>query len=220
MKKILLFSLFVLLAGCGLQYDGDERFLITGRLVNQDNAPLSNNKVELFVYGGNSNNDNDLISFDETDENGVFKMVFPRPINADEIELICNKNTSIYQEKSFLNIKNTNFTDFKFNLNTIKLFKREDISKLEITLNQVNSSKVIKQFKLIGNLARTEVYVNPLDQTDQYPYFESFYSEEVMKNQTIIAEYVVYDYATNQAQTLQQNIVVGSNNTTQFSINY
>ncbi|MCG2612047.1 DUF4198 domain-containing protein [Flavobacterium sp. SM15] len=220
MKKILFFSLCILLTGCGLQYDGDERFLITGRLVDQDNVPLSNSKVELFVYGGYSNDDHDLISFDETDENGVFKMVFPRPINAYEIELICNRDTSIYQDKSFLNIKNTNFTDFKFNLNTIKLFKKEDISKLEITLNQVNSNKVIKQFKLIGNLARTEVYVNPLDQTDPYPYVESFYSEEVMKNQTIIAEYALYDYTTNQTQTLQQSIIVGSNNVTQFSINY
>lgn len=217
MKKILLISFLTLLTSCGIQYDGDERFLITGKLINEDNVPIANHKVEVMVREGFTN-DNDLICYTETNEDGIFEMVFPRPVNADAIDLICGAEHPVYHSKKFINIKNTNFSDFKFNVNSVILFKKEDISKLEIILNQVNPDKVIKQFKLIGNLPKTEVDVNPIQNDDSYYY--SYYVEDVIKNQTIIAEYIVFDSATNQSQTLQQQIVINADNITQFTIDY
>ncbi|CAM3690081.1 hypothetical protein FSS13T_13940 [Flavobacterium saliperosum S13] len=224
-KAFLLFVLFSLL-GCTLQYEGEERLVVTGKLIDKYNNPIQSNNVEVWIHmneqqGGiyPSGGDQDLISFTQTDANGNFRMLFPKPINEDEIELKFYDKDNIYQNKSYINIKKSNFIDYTFTANTITLYKKEDITLLKVILNNVNPANQIERISLIGQTAESLFWVNPLENNENFYYYDSYF-HEVAKNQTLIMEYDVKDFATQQITTLQQTINIGTDNETEFTLDY
>lgn len=226
MKKIVLLLILFSLLGCTLQYEGEERLVVTGKLIDKHNNPIQNNHVEVWIHmngqqGGMypSGGDRDLISFTQTDANGNFKMLFPKPINEDEIELKFYDKNNIYQSKSYINIKKSNFIDYTFTPNTVTLYKKEDITLLKVILNNVNPSKQIKRIDLIGQTAESLLWVNPLEDNANFYYYDSYF-REVAKNQTLILEYDVKDFATQQITTLQETINIGTDNETEFTLDY
>lgn len=225
MKKYCLF-LILFLVSCQIEYTGDERLVIKGILVDENNQPLANCTVQTWVYkdGGTIPfvlyipDEKNLISYTTTDENGNYEMVFPKPSNETSmaITILPQKNN---QEKYFCNIQKNNFSDYTLNLNSTKIYKNSSISNLIINLNKMeNSSNEIQYIKLIGIFPEQYVYLNPLEVFDEY--FRYDYTRSVVKNQSLLVQYEIFNWKTGILSTIEETIIIDESDTINHTFNY
>ena len=82
MKRItLLIYLLFLVTSCEIQYDGETKIAVTGKIIDENGKPLSGKDIQIIVQGdgGLFSANSDLISFGESDQNGNFTLIFPTP---------------------------------------------------------------------------------------------------------------------------------------------
>lgn len=220
-----LFLLFFV--SCQIEYTGDERLVIKGNLIDENNKPLANCKVETCVYkeGGAIPfllyipEEKNLISYTTTDENGNYTMVFPKPSNESGmvVSVVSMENN---QEKYFWNIQKNNFVNYTLNLNSTKIYKKSSISNLVIKLNQIDdSSNEIQYIKLIGTFPEHYVFVNPLND-DIVNSFRYEYQESVIKNQSLTVRYEIFNYKTGILSTVEETILIDNRDTINHTFNY
>jgi hypothetical protein len=212
---VFLFLLFIL-SGCDIQYQGDTRLLVTGKVVDRDGSPISGmdviTKVSLGYGFGNSKDD---IGITSTNDQGVFTMLFPKPKGKVEytIHFLSTEN---FQDKRFVNIFYENFTEYAFRLGETTLHKNDDIVNLNFSFNQINPQNSITELNVIGMLADYRVWVNPGDEHENNIYYRH---HQVAKNQILVLEYIVHDFTNNQNTSHTETIEIGEQNVT-YTITY
>ncbi len=218
MKKIYFFCFALLLSGCTIQYDGSNRLLVSGKIIDKNGNPISNIEVITNVSNGSGwGNSNDDIGIDLTDSQGNFMMFFPKPKRDDlQYSIQFQGYDGIYQEKRFMNVLYEDFSNLEYNLDVIKLYKQEEIINLELYFASENYSKQIADIHLIGEISNNEVWVN-LPNEDNYYYPQNFY--QVVKNQVITVEYSVYNSSNNQTTYHTESIEIGEEDLS-YTINY
>ena len=224
MKKIVILLVFIL-SSCGIEYDGETKIVIKGKVVDSDNNPIENKEINLFVsresYGfpflfyvpSEENNIGKAI----TNSMGEYTIVIPKPSNNfSEIIVETNSDLNNLNRKQFRNIQNSNFINFELVLPTSVLYKNSDLATLNVNPNNVNPSNELRKVEFIGILPNEFVYFNPIENEQDYIDFNRL----VKKNQTIILRYTVFNYITNTSIIQDENIVINNSNQINYTLNY
>ena len=224
MKKLFLLLLVPLLFGCDIQYDGNTKLVVKGSVVDENNNPITNKVVNLYVsrtaftfpfilYIPSETN---YIGKATTDSNGNYVMVIPQPSNFSEIIVETNDESNQLNGKQFRNINLSNFTNFQFTAPTSKLYLKSNLANLTVNLNNINSSTELLKLEYIGNIPNEIELINPL--VEDYPNF--IQNINVAKNQTVILQYKTINHLTNVTATNQVNITIDNSNTVNYTLNY
>lgn len=208
MKKIIIvFCVLFCLTSCEIQYDGETKIVLTGKIIDENGNSLPNKDIEVIINGGSTLFTNsDLISFGKSNQDGNFTLIFPAPKNENEISISINNRfnqINEFQEKVFEANKN-NFKNYKLNLNEITLFKNESITNLKINLNKTSTNKQIEKIIVEGKMPNSWINLNPLPNNSGY--FETFYN--VIKNQNITLKYTIIDYSNSPSTSKDETVVI------------
>jgi hypothetical protein len=220
MKRILLaFCVIFTLSSCEIQYDGETKIVVTGKIVDENDIPLSEKDIEVTISGGGFiTPSSDLISFGKSDQNGNFTLIFPAPKDDYQIFISINdiiNQASEFQSKTYITTKN-NFENYKLDLNKITLFSQESITTLRLILNQTSTNKQLKDIKIEGKQPNSYVYLDPLQNNPDY--LVNFYG--VIKNQTIILKYTIIDYSNSATPTTHSISIPIVNDAVTYTITY
>lgn len=241
MKKIVIILAVFALNSCGLEYDGETKITIQGQLVDANNNPLSNVYVETFV-GANGDEgfiftsgsqEAAIISYTQTDANGNFRMTFPKPKYLENVELNINKNYNLIQNaqnslisnlqsKTYYELSDKDFINYKFDIGKQTLYNKDKITSLKVTfVNTTNNYYFENQtFEIIGLRPLENIYLQNNYQNILGYYYDSFEGIRIIKNQTIILKFNVRNITTHQVETLSETIVINSDDEINHTINY
>ncbi|MGQ2985186.1 hypothetical protein [Flavobacterium sp.] len=119
------------LSGCGIDYDGATKLVFEGRVTGADGQPLQGVKVSTQI---SNSTDMDIISYDFTDSNGRYLMIFPKPDERVDIEVIVNSSVdeNTLSRTGIFNIGLGQFEDFKIDFGTSALYETENSVTLHI----------------------------------------------------------------------------------------
>ena len=215
MKKILIacciLSTFI---SCDIHYDGETKLVVTGKLTDKNGVPIPETNVDILINGLGTYSNSDLISYGKTDINGIFTYIFPAPDSENEIDISINNYMLNYDTKNTTNEFQTkqiialpkNFKNYKLNLNTITLYRNDDITQLQIILNPITNKKQLLNLDIEGLIITNSFNLNPIVIPNYTPPIETYYS--VSKNQTLILKYKVVDYSSGTSITTENNISI------------
>lgn len=217
-----LLSLFLtLFFSCEINYDGDERLLVTGRILNENNLPIPNQDVEFWIYkGSGAGGDDDLISLTATDNNGQFLMLIPSPNNEDGFELKISDPDTIYQHKILHRILDKNFTNYEYNIGDIVLYQHHVITNAYITFNKTTVNTSLMDVKFKGDadylvwVNEPEIYYGDYEPTLAHDYYKN-----VPLNSTLTITYTVRDNSTETLSTHEATVTINNENL-EYIINY
>lgn len=220
MKRItLILCILFSLISCEIQYDGETKIVVTGKIVGENDIPLSEKDIEVTISGGGFiTPSSDLISFGKSDQNGNFTLIFPAPKDDYQIFISINdiiNQASEFQSKTYITTKN-NFENYKLDLNKITLFSQESITTLRLILNQTSTNKQLKDIKIEGKQPNSYVYLDPVQNNSDY--LVNFYG--VVKNQTIVLKYTVIDYSNSANPTNYSILIPINNDAVTYTITY
>jgi hypothetical protein len=220
MKKItLLICILFLVTSCEIQYDGETKIAVTGKLIDENGNPIAKKDIQIDVLDGPGLilPGSDLISFGKSDQNGNFTLIFPAPIEGNRISISINDIINQFDEYQSKNIiaKKINFENYKLNLDKITLYRKESITTLQLIPNKTSTNKQISNIKIEGKQPNSYIDLNPMQ--DNTNYFQPNYN--VLKNQTIIVKYTIIDYSTNSS-TVQSISIPIVNDAVIYTITY
>lgn len=220
MKRItLIICILFYLTSCEIQYDGETKIVVTGKIIDQNGIPLSEKDIEVTISGGGFIFPNsDLISYGKSDQNGNFILAFPAPKDDNQIFISINdiiNQTNEFQSKGIIAQKN-NFENYKLDLNNITLYKNESITTLKLILNQTSTNKRLKDIQIEGKQPNNYIYLNPLQNNSDY--LETYYT--VLKNQTIVLKYTIIDYSNSITPTTHSISIPINNDAVTYTITY
>ncbi|WP_310556599.1 hypothetical protein [Flavobacterium sp.] len=218
--RFLLSITLAIFYSCGIQYDGETKLEIVGKLIDKNGNPVPNEIINIYVLGddsiiyGGGGLYNELISFGVTNNKGEFQFLIPSPKVENNLSIEIGEK---YNPTKTILFKNSNFINYKLNLNAISVFKETDLVEFRINLNNTNLNKTIQDIKIVGIQNETIVNLNPKN-------IESYYNQvlfyNVLKNQTVILKYKLIDFANNGViQEFSENISILDNNE-EFTITY
>lgn len=202
-KTLLLFFCILICSSCTIQYDGETRIVVQGQLIDKNNKPLSNKKIEIQTYSGDTFVGSDLISYTDTDADGKFTLIFPAP-KGDGISIITSINDEYNEFQSkHINALKKNFSNYKLDLNKIVLYENNDITQLDLILNKTSTNKEITEAHIEGLQADIHLDLNADDLENRYlnTHFD------VIKNQNVKLSYTIVDYS-NTSQTAAKHEAV------------
>lgn len=218
----MLLFILPLLISCEIQYDGETKLVVKGVIVDENNQPISGKDVKLIVSRDNGYgylysipNEDNYIGKTTSKSDGSFVMVIPKPENFSQIIVETNSNDNLLNLKQFVNIKMSNFNYFELVLPQTKLYKKADLSLLNVIPNQVTPNYQLLKIEYVGDISNEYELINPLEYNDLYNTTVS-----VKKNQTIIIRYTVKDFVSNQILELEQNVIIGDTSETNYTLNY
>lgn len=208
MKRItLIICILFSLTSCEIQYDGETKIAVTGKIIDQNGNPIPNKNVDITIYSDDMYTPSDLISFGQSDQNGNFTLIFPAPKGEYDFSISINNlvnQTSEFQAKE-ISAKKNNFENYKLDLNDITLYKKESITTLKLILNKTSTNKQLTDIKIEGKQTSNYIDLNPNPLQTSPNYMDTFYY--VLKNQTIVLKYTIIDYS-NAATPTQHSISI------------
>ena len=221
MKQIaLIFCILFLATSCEIQYDGETKMVVTGKLIDLIGNSLPEKDIEITVEGGDLllSPADDLISYGKSDQNGNFTYIFPAPKGDNRIYISINdinNQPNEFQSKTYIAAEN-NFENYKLDLNKITLYKKESITTLRLILNQTSTKKHLTDIKIEGKQPNSFVYLDPLPNNSDY--LVDFY--DVIKNQTVVLKYTVIDYSNTPTPTTNSVSIPIANDEVTYTITY
>lgn len=224
MKKIFIVFILILFS-CEIEYDGGTKIVVKGKIVDNNNNPIVNKEVNLYISRDDayipflyySPSETNYIGKTITNSNGEYTIVIPKPTkNFTEIIVETNSNSNNLNRKQFRNIQNSNFINFELILPNSILFNKSDLANLSIEPNNVNPENELKKIELIGVLPNEIEYLNSLENEE---YFFNF-NRLVKKNQTIVLRYTVFNYSTNSTTIQDENIIIDGSNEINYTLNF
>jgi hypothetical protein len=225
MKKILII-LVLIVSSCTseIQYLGTEKVVIKGKLITENNVPIPNHKISVNIIkdAGSgwfaSDYENNLIAFGNTDSNGNYTFVFPKPSNFDDIEITTNEEDMTYNSQKISQFNMDNFLNFQFDAPTMKIFEKQNLTNLKITLNQQSLNTELRKIEYIGQVAEENIFVN---NAPEFQYYQNIQLDKlVKKNQTIIIRYTKVNYTTNTTTITDSNVIIDNSNLINYTLNY
>ncbi|MDQ6469617.1 hypothetical protein RB619_03095 [Flavobacterium sp. LHD-80] len=193
MKKILLLFITASLCyACEIQYDGETRIVVQGQLIDKNNNPVSNKKIEITTSTGGTFGTSDLISYANSGADGKFTLIFPAPKN-DSISIVTSINqyqNNELQSKTIYGLKK-NFSNYKLDLNQVVLYETKDITQLDILLNKTTNNKQVTDIQIEG--LQSNSYIDLNTKKDKYQVLNTHF--DVIKNQNINLSYKILDYS-------------------------
>jgi len=200
-----------LLTGCVDDYEWDTKMIVEGRVVDQNGNPQKDVDITTKIYYhsegialfGDWGPDSKIISFTKTDADGVFRMMFPRPKNEDDIVVLINTNddrdpiNSQLSSTIIYNIDQVNFNDHLVNLGEHTVFSVGALTTLNIETNDDPSlDGYITAIEVNGLLKQSVINYNfdAETQESQYYTFETF---NVAANQTVTVKYQIRTIENN-----------------------
>lgn len=224
MKHFIVPLLGLLLLSCEITYNGSERLVVNGTLLDENNQPIPDQDVEFWVYlgSGGLGSDADLINFTSTDNQGNFLMILPSPTNEEGFRLELSDPNNMYQSKKYLRILDTDFSNFKYYAGNIVLYKQDDVANLYVEFNQTSSNSSLIEVAFEGIIADWEIWVNPpeTENEDYEPYVPYYYYKNVRKNQTLTISYTVRDNTAGTTSTYESELVIENESSLEHTINY
>lgn len=222
MKRIsLLICILFFVSSCEIQYDGETKIAVTGKLIDENAIPLSEKDIQVTILsgGGLFSAASNLISYGKSDQNGDFFLIFPAPVNDNLISISINNiisQKSEFQFKEIIAGKN-NFENYKLDFDKITLYKNESITNLRLTLNRTSANKGIKDLMIEGKQPNNSIdLITRPQNNDQL--INTFYN--VVKNQIIVLKYTVIDYSNNGATAIQNISIPIANDAVNYTITY
>ncbi len=228
MKKIFII-LFLTLISCEneIKYNGSNKLVIKGSIVNENNLPLADHPITVnvikhgspgaIIFPGTPSQDN-LIAFANTDSNGNYLVVFPEPYNYDEIIITTNHDYNIYNPFQIQSLNVSNFSNYQFNAPITKLYNKSNLCKLNIELNQQSTNVELQKIEYIGEIIDEYLFINTTPEIDYYNNFPLH--QLVKKNQNIILRYTLFDYTTNTSSEIDVNISIDNSNQINYTLIY
>jgi len=217
MKKITLLLLLILTYSCGIQYDGEKRLIVEGQITDRDEKPLSGRIVEVIV---SDYDETDVISNSYTDANGNVLMIFPAPQNADYFSntriSIRIAGDEIWQGKYLYNMWESDFTNYKYKLNTT-LYKKEDIVQFNVIPNRV-SNKDLVDVRIEGIQSNESIDFHPIVNDVLYANIQQEF--KVIKNQQLVLHYTILNNDNTAPTSYNETINIGNDPINQYTITY
>lgn len=217
--------LLLVLVSCEIEYDGETKLLVKGIIIDDNNNPITNQDIKLFVSRASSSvpfvfylpSESNFIGKATTDSNGAYTMVIPKPqSNFSEILILINEEQNQYIQKQLRNIQIENFINYELNLGVKKIYNVSSLSLLTVTPNQINSNKELIRIEYIGEVANEIEYINPL--ATDYQYYEM--TKKVRKNQNLVIRYTLKNYSTNADEIIEETIIIDASPTINYTLNY
>lgn len=192
-KRLLLLTLIPFsLLSCHIEYDGETKLIIKGKLTDEFGLPLANQEIKVNAVSNTSGligPYSDLISYGLSDSNGNYLLGVPKPKSAQLYIDVNTNQLNGFQNKSYI-VNEDNFTNFNLNLNTT-LYKKDRITSLTITIKYQNpANTILKSLTIEGKQVQTfeNLIPEPLDPNYFFPTTDYL----VLKNQIITIKYEVY----------------------------
>ncbi|AWH86222.1 hypothetical protein HYN59_14375 [Flavobacterium album] len=173
MKKLLL-ALFVagMSAGCGIDYLGSTKIIFEGRVTNPAGEPLEGIKVSTNISNSETN---DEISYDFTDSNGNYRMIFPKAAEKVDIQLFINSdeaNTELSQTV-ISNISFDDVEDYTIDFGTESLYQSQGSVAFHIDIQ----NNLPRKLQVLGMIAykRIDYHFEGLPNDPGYGYPTDFF---------------------------------------------
>jgi len=214
----LIFCILFLITSCEIQYDGETKIAVTGKIIDENGNPIPGKNIDITIYSDYLYTPSDLISFGKSDQNGNFTLIFPSPKVDYKFSISINNlinQTSEFQAKEII-ANNNNFKNYKLDLDNITLHKNESITTLKLILNKTSTNKSVTDIKIEGKQTNSYIDLNPIQNNTNY--FETNYN--VIKNQIIVLKYTIIDYSNNGATTTNSVSIPISNVSVNYTITY
>ena len=220
MKRItIIICILFSLTSCEIQYDGETKIAVTGKIIDQNGNPIPNKNVDITIYSEDMYTPSDLISFGKSDQNGNFTLIFPAPKVDYKFSISINQinQTSEFQSKEII-AKKTNFENYKLDLNNITLYKNESITTLKLILNKTSTNKQLTDIKIEGEQTDNYIDLNPNTEQNNPDYLDTYYN--VIKNQTIVLKYTTIDHSNSSSPTVHSVSIPIVNDAVTYTITY
>ena len=70
MKRItLILCILFSLISCEIQYDGETKIVVTGKIIDQNGNPIPEKNIDITIYSDDMYTPSDLISYGKSDQN-------------------------------------------------------------------------------------------------------------------------------------------------------
>ncbi|MBF02834.1 MAG: hypothetical protein CMP76_06010 [Flavobacterium sp.] len=225
MKNILLVLLLYVTISCQIEYDGETKLVIKGTVLNENNTPLTNHEINVFVsknssfvpYIYYSPSEINNIGKAFTDTFGNFTIVIPKPErNFTEIIVEINDDSNSFNSTRIINIQNDNFNHYEMQLGVYKLFNKSNLCELIIIPNNINSENELLEISYQGEIADELVFYNLPEEYNFY--YDNI--KKVVKNQTILLNYTIKNHIENTLTNFQEEIQIDSSSQINYTLNY
>lgn len=210
MRKLLLFFVLTLLASCtGIQYDGEKRLVFQTTVTNGNGEPLPNSHVQITV------DNSSLISEGKTDAGGRITLIFPSPNEDIPFSLTIYNDDEAYLQKDILNVRKTDFENYKFVFENAHLLKADETASLHLTYSQTGFSTYVSKVSINGKYYMPVEFYNSSIQ-DYY-----IMPEEILikKNQVFQLKYTVTNTQTHVDTEHVVDLTIGTE-PLEYNINY
>lgn len=212
---------------CGIEYDGETKLVVKGKILLENNQPLVNHEVKLYVSreGGGaafiyySGGETNFIGVTNTNSEGEYLMVIPKPkLNYDEIIVEINDGEfNPYNKRQIRNIVSEDFIDFELNLENSFLYTASDLSRLFVTINQVTPNSELLSISYEGDFTNEISFFKPLD---YYDFFNYELYPLVKKNQTLIIKWEVINRTTNTVLNFEESLLIDGSDITEYTLTF
>jgi len=205
MKKYLLYVLAMVFCSCAIEYDGETRLVVESYVRDTEGNPIAGKAVSITVSDGYST---DNISNGTTDSNGRSLLIFPSPKSDSTTVHISFAADENHQGKHFTNISKDDFGNYKLVLDDITLFRTEQITTLNIELNQTASTVRLNEYWIEGDSPESNIdYDVDVSEPQTYSFPINL---QLLKNQEVILYYSITDMNTMTTTESFVNIAIGN----------
>lgn len=192
MKKIVLFLLLTFVS-CEIPYDGETIIKLKIKVVNSNNEPLANEKA--YIETSYADGSYDFSTYKKTSNaEGLIQFNMFKPTNS--ATLVLDTSTE-YLPVSIHGLDDNNFEGINWNLETLTLFKFEELVSFTVNINQVSTNKVLKSISINGIEYREHIFLNSNYIDFYYEYPTNFM---LKKNQNFELLYKTINADTNEIE--------------------
>jgi hypothetical protein len=226
MKKLLFVLLSIFILSCEIEYDGETKLVVKGKVLLENNLPLENQEIKLYVNRESFSipfifyipSETNFIGKATTNSMGEYTMVIPKPIaNYNEIILELNSNNS-YNNRQIRNIDTNDFSNFELTIEPTKLYQLTNLASLSVNLNQVNSNYQFIKINYVGEYTSEISFFKPID-NENYAFYNDLY-QLVQKNQELIIQWEVKDITTNTILNFEEVLIIDESDFIEYTLNY
>ena len=224
MKKTAFLFMIIAAISCHPDYEGEKRLVFETRLTDYNNNPIGGEYINIHIFQdfsiGQGAND-DVIADGFTDVNGYLRLIFPAPLyhNSSKITINYSGNTA-FQEKHVSQISIYDFQDYKLNLSATKLYRNDELTRLNIIRNHTTSDDIQLGLVTVDGQGSGE-YFNFLTQVDESKDHSPFI-QKFVKNQNLTITYDVIDFSVTPAAVTHHSEIIpaGNDAITNYTITY